>query len=63
MIYFFYIIIIIYLIYIIWLLNSFKYYSNYSLNYKPKVSVIVAARNEESNISKLLNSLLNQEYP
>ena len=63
MIYFFYIIIIIYLIYIIWLLNSFKYYSNDSLNYKPKVSVIVAARNEESNISKLLNCLLNQKYP
>ena len=63
MIYYLNIIIIIYLIYIIWLLTSFKYYRNELSSFKPKVSVIVAARNEESNITKLLNSLLNQKYP
>ncbi len=31
--------------------------------FKKKVSVIVAARNEEKNISKLLTSLVNQHYP
>jgi cellulose synthase/poly-beta-1,6-N-acetylglucosamine synthase-like glycosyltransferase len=34
-----------------------------AVNEQPFVSVIVAARNEESNISYLLTTLLNQDYP
>lgn len=63
MIYFSIIIILIYLIYILWLLTSFKNYRNKSCSTKLKVSVIIAARNEESKISKLLNCLLSQTYP
>ena len=29
----------------------------------PKVSVVVCARNEETNISDFLHTLLNQDYP
>ncbi|OQX70913.1 MAG: hypothetical protein B6D62_03245 [Candidatus Cloacimonas sp. 4484_275] len=31
--------------------------------FRKRVSVVVAARNEEENISRLLTSLVNQEYP
>ncbi len=34
-----------------------------AMNAKPFVSVIVAARNEESTIPQLLTSLINQDYP
>tara|TARA_A100000164_G_scaffold272165_1_gene244101 strand:+ start:360 stop:1490 length:1131 start_codon:yes stop_codon:yes gene_type:complete len=62
-IYFSIIIILIYLIFILWLSSSFKNYRNKLSSTKPKVSVIIAARNEESKIVKLLNCLLNQKYP
>ncbi|MCK4818701.1 glycosyltransferase, partial [bacterium] len=34
-----------------------------AMNAKPFVSVVVAARNEESTIHQLLTSLINQDYP
>ena len=34
-----------------------------AMNAKPFVSVVVAARNEESTIPQLLTSLINQDYP
>ena len=33
------------------------------VNFKPFVSVVVAARNEENNIARLLTTLVNQTYP
>jgi len=37
---------------------------NIELDYeKKKVSIIIAARNEEKNIPQLLTSLMNQTYP
>lgn len=59
-----YIILFIYLIYFIWIseplfqkkiVNHKKYY--------PFVSVIISAKNEESNIDALINSLYSQNYP
>ncbi len=37
--------------------------SKKNIGYEPKVSIIVAARNEEKNISDCLNSLLQLHYP
>ena len=37
---------------------------NYTKDFNPvQVSIVIACRNEEQNIGKLLTSLLNQEYP
>lgn len=44
-------------------LNSLKEkFYNYNKNLTTKVSVLIAARNEEDNIEKLLESLCNQSY-
>ncbi len=53
----------IYFIFLIWLSNSIYYYSQVKEEYSPNVSIIIAAHNEEKNISFLLESLLNQNYP
>ncbi|MBL6448324.1 glycosyltransferase [Fulvivirga sp. 29W222] len=49
------------------LLILFWYTSRQELNYSaasyPKVSVLVAARNEEHNIKRCINALLNLNYP
>ena len=37
--------------------------NNKSLEHVPNVSIIVACRNEEKNISKLLDLLIKQNYP
>ena len=34
-----------------------------SKNYEPEVSIIIAAFNEESNIAKRIENLLEQDYP
>ena len=60
------IILIIYCFFIIWLLEGYKFIIkdfNKSKKYKPFVTVLIAARNEEKNLDKLLFSLNNQEYP
>ena len=43
-----------------WRLKEFKAESSFNFT---KVSVVVAVRNEAGNIHKLINSLLQQEYP
>lgn len=40
-----------------------KYYSDIPDDKLPFISVLVPARNEEHNISQIVNSLLNQDYP
>ena len=60
------IILVIYCFFIIWLLEGYKFIIKdfkKSQKYKPFVTVLVAARNEEKNLDKLLFSLNNQEYP
>ena len=49
----------------IWMLDGYKNLSKeYVINSKsPFISIIVAAKNEESNIANLLNSLKKQSYP
>lgn len=57
---------ILYLIIISLILNSIKrIFTNFPLKSKPgiKISVVVAAKNEENNLSQLINSLKNQTYP
>jgi len=56
-------ILLIYTIYILWLSSSFKNYKSTFVSKNPKISIIVAARNEELNIGFLLNCLISQEYP
>ncbi|MFC1581038.1 glycosyltransferase [Thermodesulfobacteriota bacterium] len=43
--------------------NTRSYQDNDYGNYKPYVSIIVAAYNEEKSISKCIQNLLNLEYP
>ena len=60
------IILVIYCFFIIWLLEGYKFIIKdfkKSQKYNPFVTVLVAARNEEKNLDKLLFSLNNQEYP
>ena len=58
-------IIAIYFVVIIKFSNSIYYYNDKKIksDYKPDVSVIISARNEEKNIKKLLDSLIKQDYP
>ena len=63
MIYIIIFILLIYTIYILWLSSSFKNYKSSFISKNPKISVIIAARNEELKIASLLNCLVNQEYP
>ena len=63
MIYIVIFILLIYTIYILWLSSSFKNYKSIFVSKNPKISIIVAARNEQLNIGFLLNCLINQEYP
>lgn len=63
MIYIVIFILLIYTIYILWLSSSFKNYKSTFVSKNPKISIIVAARNEELNIGFLLNCLISQEYP
>ena len=61
----FILIIILYFIVLIKFSNSIYYNNDIQLesDFQPNVSVIVSARNEEKNIEKLLDSLINQDYP
>ena len=45
--------------------NSIYYYKDIHINedYNPNVSIIISARNEEKNIKKTLDSLIEQNYP
>lgn len=53
-----------YLILLLKFSNSIYYNRSVQTNkYTPYVSIIVAARNEENNISKLIDSLMLQDYP
>ena len=59
-----YIIIFAYVCFMIWLLDGYANLSKtYIHNKSPYVSIIVAAKNEENNISNLINSLIKQTYP
>ena len=55
--------IVIYIFYVIIFHKGLKNRSKFFIKKFEKVSVIVAARNEEKNISKLLTILTNQTYP
>ena len=61
-----YFILLAYLFFIIWLLDGYRYsikkHDNEEIK-KPYVSVVVAARNESKNISKLIQCLNTQNYP
>ena len=45
--------------------NSIYYYKDIDINedYNPNISIIISARNEEKNIKKTLDSLIEQNYP
>ena len=54
-----------FLIFIIWSISrspKLEWYARFRIDSKPKVSIIVPARNEESTILKCLQSLLSQDY-
>ena len=66
MIYFLFILIIlIYAGFILWLTDGIRKISNTNddTTVLPEVTVIVSARNEEDNISKLITALMKQSYP
>ncbi|MFC2096206.1 glycosyltransferase [Bacteroidota bacterium] len=50
------------LLFVIGWLKLKTFYHTSNLNYIP-VSIVIACRNEEDNISQLLDSLINQNYP
>lgn len=52
-----------YLSTLIFLMTGFLRIKNTQAEFQPKVSVVVAARNEERNLRNCLNSLLAQTYP
>jgi len=52
-----------YLSTLIFLITGFLRIKNTETEFQPKVSVVVAARNEERNLRNCLNSLLSQTYP
>ena len=50
----------------IWLFDGYNYLVkkiNYNNKNLPFVSVVVAIKNEEHNLSTLINNLINQDYP
>jgi chlorobactene glucosyltransferase len=54
-----------FLIFIIWSISrspKLEWYARFRIDSKPKVSIIVPARNEEGTILKCLQSLLSQDY-
>lgn len=53
----------IYLSFIIWLIIGVKRKETATSKYEPSLSVIVAARNEESRIERCINALIKQNYP
>ena len=61
----FILIITVYFIVIIKFSNSIYYYNDSDIksDFQPNVSVIISARNEEKNIGKLIESLVEQDYP
>ena len=66
MIYFLFILIsLIYAGFILWLTDGIRNLSSPTENeyIYPETTVIVSARNEENNISNLVNALVNQSYP
>lgn len=66
MIYFFFVLIsLAYAGFILWLTDGIRKLHSFtdSKSIFPDVSVIVSARNEENNISNLVNALVNQSYP
>lgn len=48
---------------LLFLISGFLRIKNTTTEFQPKVSVVVAARNEEHNLKNCLNSLLSQTYP
>ena len=52
-----------YLSILIFLVTGFLRIKNPETEFQPKVSVVVAARNEEHNLKNCLTSLLSQTYP
>ena len=54
---------LLYFLFFIWLSTSFKKSSYNDSNIYHSVSIVVAAKNEEKNIKKLVDSLSNQNYP
>ena len=44
------------------LFRSLRYYKNIKLEHHPKVSLLIPARNEETNLEFLLPSLIAQDY-
>ena len=61
-----YFILLIYCFFIIWLLEGYKNVIKKNIlnnDYTPFISIVIAARNEASNLSTLLDSLVNQNYP
>ena len=45
------------------LFRSLRYYKNIKLEQQPKVSLLIPARNEETNLELLLPTLVTQDYP
>ena len=59
-----YLIIFLYLVYIIWITEPIFLKNQYTkLKKTPNVSIIISARNEQNNIEKLLDGIINQSYP
>ena len=64
--FFIYLFLLIYLFFMIWLFDGYNYlvkkidYNNKDL---PFISIVVAIKNEEDNLSTLINNLINQDYP
>jgi len=54
---------LLYLLFFIWLASGFKKTKHYNSNSCPSVSIVIAAKNEEKNIKKLIYSLIAQNYP
>jgi len=52
-----------YLAILVFLITGFLRIKNTKTEFQPKVSVVVAARNEEHNLKNCLTSLLSQTYP
>ncbi|MBT3169574.1 MAG: glycosyltransferase [Candidatus Cloacimonetes bacterium] len=53
----------IYLYYLLFFKKNLKYKNREDNFQKPKISVVIAARNEANNVGKLLTALVNQSYP
>ena len=64
--FFIYLFLLVYLFFMIWLFDGYNYLVkkiNYNNKNLPFVSVVVAIKNEEYNLSTLIDNLINQDYP